>query len=200
MGGTTLALPRRRRDAALWSRVLRGRAIDIGGGPDPLQTDAAWPALTDVMVWDLPNDGHDLSQFADGSFDTVYSSHCIEHLAQPVAAIAEWWRVLRPGGHLVVVAPDFTLYERGHWPSRFNTDHRTGWSTCLDPASPLDWGVRDLLAFVFRATSGPMRTVSYRWLVEGFNPDVDHDQTATGTCECGIELVLQKLSKPISYS
>jgi SAM-dependent methyltransferase len=41
--------------------------------------------------------------FADGTFDLVYSNFVVEHLERPAAAFAEWHRVLRPGGSVVVV-------------------------------------------------------------------------------------------------
>jgi len=44
--------------------------------------------------------------FHDNALDYVISSHVIEHVANPVAAFAEWYRVLRPGGIIYLVAPD----------------------------------------------------------------------------------------------
>jgi SAM-dependent methyltransferase len=41
--------------------------------------------------------------FEDGAFDLVYSNFVVEHLERPPAAFAEWHRVLRPGGSVVVV-------------------------------------------------------------------------------------------------
>ena len=38
-------------------------------------------------------------------YDFVISSHCIEHLANPLRGLAEWIRVLKPGGILVLVFP-----------------------------------------------------------------------------------------------
>lgn len=44
--------------------------------------------------------------FADGCFDVVLSSECIEHTNDPQAALAEMCRVLKPGGVLVVTVPN----------------------------------------------------------------------------------------------
>lgn len=40
--------------------------------------------------------------FADGSFDTVVANHMIYHLDDPTAALNEFVRVLRPGGHVAI--------------------------------------------------------------------------------------------------
>ena len=45
-------------------------------------------------------------KFPAGSFDAVGLSHVIEHVANPVAVIAECRRVLAPGGVLVLVTPN----------------------------------------------------------------------------------------------
>jgi SAM-dependent methyltransferase len=50
-------------------------------------------------------DGVDLESLADGSYDAVISSHVIEHIANPLRALAAWRRVSAPGGHLLMVAP-----------------------------------------------------------------------------------------------
>jgi SAM-dependent methyltransferase len=44
--------------------------------------------------------------FADGTFDLVHSNHVFEHLADPLAAAKEAWRVLRPGGVIFVEVPN----------------------------------------------------------------------------------------------
>ena len=41
--------------------------------------------------------------FADGSFDLVYANFVVEHLARPEHAFAEWRRVLRQDGTLVLL-------------------------------------------------------------------------------------------------
>lgn len=41
----------------------------------------------------------------DRSYDAVLASHVLEHLADPLGGLAEWQRVVRPGGHLLLVVP-----------------------------------------------------------------------------------------------
>lgn len=51
----------------------------------------------------------DLSCFATGSVDFLYASHCLEHFPyeRTAAILAEWFRVLRPGGIARIAVPDF---------------------------------------------------------------------------------------------
>jgi SAM-dependent methyltransferase len=53
-------------------------------------------------------DMHDLSVFADGSFDAVLSSHSLEHAHDAARVLGEIRRVLAPAGtlHLVLPYPD----------------------------------------------------------------------------------------------
>lgn len=60
----------------------------------------------------LRGDAKRLDFICDNAFDTVWNSHLIEdhpyHIQ--VEAIKEWRRVLRPGGHLITVAPDERVF------------------------------------------------------------------------------------------
>jgi SAM-dependent methyltransferase len=42
----------------------------------------------------------------DGTYDFVLSSHMLEHSADPIRVLAEWRRLLKPGGHLLLVLPE----------------------------------------------------------------------------------------------
>lgn len=44
--------------------------------------------------------------FADASFDTVLFSEVIEHLDNPEKALTEIFRVLRPGGRVIIIFPN----------------------------------------------------------------------------------------------
>ncbi len=50
-------------------------------------------------------DAVDLAPIKSNSYDVILSSHNIEHLANPFKAIAEWIRVLKDGGLLLLVVP-----------------------------------------------------------------------------------------------
>jgi SAM-dependent methyltransferase len=48
----------------------------------------------------------DLRGVPNSTYDLVLASHVLEHIANPLRALHEWVRVLKPGGGLVVVLPD----------------------------------------------------------------------------------------------
>lgn len=52
--------------------------------------------------------------FADGSFDVVLSHEVVEHVPDDRAAVAEAVRVLRPGGRLVIYAPNRLYFFETH--------------------------------------------------------------------------------------
>src|SRR6185437_12817875 len=41
----------------------------------------------------------------DASYDFVISSHVIEHIFDPIGALQEWMRVIKPGGYIFIIAP-----------------------------------------------------------------------------------------------
>ena len=57
---------------------------------------------------DVLADLTDLSPIADGTADTVWAAHCIEHLYenQVPIALAEFRRVLRDDGFVCIIVPD----------------------------------------------------------------------------------------------
>jgi SAM-dependent methyltransferase len=52
-------------------------------------------------------DGSALVEVADSTYDVLLSSHNLEHFANPVKALKEWQRVLRPNGALILVLPNY---------------------------------------------------------------------------------------------
>jgi SAM-dependent methyltransferase len=99
-------------------RYLSGRVIDIGCGAD-LVVPCAVP-----FDFEEGDAQFILRYFAPQTFDCVHSSHCLEHMRDVKAALAGWWALVKPGGHLIIVVPQEDIYEQGLWPSLFNPDHK----------------------------------------------------------------------------
>jgi SAM-dependent methyltransferase len=63
--------------------------------------------------------------FATGAFDALFAGELIEHLADPAAGVAEFRRVVRPGGTLILTTPNrlrlANLVDRSERP--FSPDH-----------------------------------------------------------------------------
>lgn len=54
---------------------------------------------------DIVGDATELSMFSEGAFDYVYSSHTLEDIPYPEAALIEWWRLVKLGGNLILYLP-----------------------------------------------------------------------------------------------
>lgn len=53
--------------------------------------------------------------FPDASFDIVYSTNVLEHTNDPAQVLREAVRVLKPGGTLQIVCPNYLSYFDGHY-------------------------------------------------------------------------------------
>ena len=99
-------------------KFLTGKILDIGAGRDPISPQA--------QIFDKQHGNAEdiLDYLANEEFDTIYSSHYLEHMSDPQKAINDWWKLLKPGGFMVIITPDNDLYEQGIWPSLFNKEHK----------------------------------------------------------------------------
>jgi SAM-dependent methyltransferase len=182
MNETSKAKERRSREG-FFDRYMQGNGLDIGYGGDLV--------VPNARGWDLADgDAQDLPGLENESFDFVYSSHCLEHMRDPVVSLLNWWRVLKPGGYLIFIIPDEDLYEHGIWPSVYNPDHKNTFTVSKDKTwSPVGYNVADLVAKL------PNRKViSLRTSDEGFDytRKDDYDQTL-GNAEAAIEAIVQKV-------
>ena len=89
----------------LATRICKGRGIDVGCSffqdnknpiPGSLPVDIALPSTGTAT---------NLSQYATGEFDFVFSSHALEHVGEPWLAVQESWRVLKSGGVYFLYLP-----------------------------------------------------------------------------------------------
>lgn len=113
-----------REQANHFKLYLKGKGIDIGCGPDKLIIEEG-----SVDSWDLSNgDAMLMEGVADKSYDFVYSSHCLEHLKDVEISLLNWVRLIKKGGYLYFVVPEYVLYEKMKWPPIFNLDHKQTFS------------------------------------------------------------------------
>lgn len=170
----------------LWKKYIAGgkKILDIGCGKDKITPDATG--------WDKEQgNGQFLVGLDDESFDVVFSSHFVEHLADPLEGILNQWRVLRPGGYLIFLVPDEDLYEQGIWPPIFNDDHKYSWTISKTKSwCPSSKNLINLLRYLPDHKIWSMRIVD-----EGYDYDTTQifDQTLESPAEAAIEVIVQKL-------
>jgi len=106
------------RSKDFFKNYLSGRVVDIGAGDDPV--------IPGVEIFDLAQGDANqiLNHLTPNAYDAVHASHCLEHMNDPFRAVSDWYALLRPGGYLILVVPEETLYEQMIWPSAFNSDHK----------------------------------------------------------------------------
>lgn len=155
--------------------------IDIGCQHDPVnETFRRW----DLIFGD--GDATFMAGVSDNKFWTVHASHILEHLEDPVTGLKNWFRILKPGGHLIVVVPHRDLYEKKkQLPSNWNHDHKTFWLP--DRAEPPH---THCFKDVILKAIPDANIISYQILNAGFDYSLRADQHSVG--EYSIEAVVQK--------
>jgi SAM-dependent methyltransferase len=173
-------------------RYFKGDGLDIGGAPDPLNLyQEIFPLMTSARTWDRADgDAEFLNGIADESFDFVHSSHCLEHLNNPGIGLANWFRVLKPTGYLVITVPDEDLYEQGVFPSTFNRDHKWTFTIFKEKS----WSPRSLNMLTLLQGLGPAAAIENVQLIDGtYRYSLPRfDQTLTPVAESAIEAVVRK--------
>lgn len=187
------AVYRRLSEPGFVGRYIKGTVIDIGAGNDPISGYAEFfPLATHYAAWDKENgDAQEMASVRDEFFDTVHSSHTLEHMRDPAIALGNWFRIVAPNGHLIVVVPDEDMYEKGMWPSIHNHDHKHSFTVWKERSwCPASINLLDLLR-----TLGPRADiVKVQRLVTTFRHRLpkDIDQTMSIVGECAIEVIVRK--------
>lgn len=125
MAETSKALPRLKAIGFYDQHIVGKKVIDVGvgrldthDGADPI---CEWAEMHDKDICDATT----MDAYGDESFDTVYASHILEHLVDPVTAVKNWLRICKKGGVVFISVPHRDLYERKKTlPSKWNEDHK----------------------------------------------------------------------------
>jgi len=131
--------------AALREKGFSGDVLDFGAGncllAETLLASGAFASVTAVDILEPPprlspgirharGDLNDRTVFPDGSFDRIVSVEVIEHLENPRATMREWFRLVRPGGWVVLSTPNneswrslLSFLTRGHFAGFFGASY-----------------------------------------------------------------------------
>lgn len=98
------------------SQYMKGRLLDFGCGTKPYSK--LFPEVTEYIGLDFENAGHPHEQeqidffydgkkipFTDNSFDAILSTEVFEHIFNIDELLSELYRVLKPGGHMLITCP-----------------------------------------------------------------------------------------------
>ncbi len=154
------------------------RLLDVGAGPGTITADLA-AIVGDVVALEVSEDAAALTRagapgvevrvgdvhalpFADGEFDVVHAHQVLQHVADPVRALREMARVVRPGG--LVAARDSDYGSFAWWPRLPELDR---WLELYDAAARGNGGEPDagrrLLAWAHAAGLEDVTASSSTW-------------------------------------
>lgn len=187
MAETSKSKQRREREG-FFKKYVKEPIIDIGVGR--IDTfDGSDPLTPDCDTWDKDNGNAELMESVkDNTYMTVYNSHLIEHLNDPITAIQNWYRICKPKGHIIIAAPDRDSYERSRLlPSKWNADHKYYLTLYLNEP-PCTFSLLDMIKTALHGVE--YRIKEAKTINTCTNMDKPHEH---GNGEYQIEVVIQKL-------
>lgn len=190
---TKKANKRRKKSYLFNKKAFVGKGIDIGCGRDLLNK-KFFKKIISIEAFERDDgDAQHVDQYREkDSYDFVYSSNCLEHMEDPIAALKNWYSLVRQEGYLVFTVPDEDLYEQGTFPSIFNPDHK--WTFTIlkkNSWSNKSINIVDLLTYLESCKIVKIELVDTNYDYSKIN----EDQTK-GDVEAFIEVVIQKTRSP----
>jgi len=115
-----------------------GDILDIGCGGEKICASASGVDVRKTEAVDFVVPGfEDLSKElvkvgAPDKWDTIFSSHCLEHLPDDLAALRDWANMLKSGGHLILYLPCDRKYDNDANPEHLHRyTHESFLSRCI---------------------------------------------------------------------
>ncbi|MBI5248901.1 MAG: class I SAM-dependent methyltransferase [Desulfomonile tiedjei] len=167
--------PRRpERMARLWSRFDSSSVIvDVGAQSARLREDVVTVDLAPFAGVDVVGNAHRLP-IGDNSVDLIINTGVLEHVEDADSVVAEFHRVLRPGGLVYTEIPfmqgyhpdpaDFMRLTYSGLNRTFRQFHIEEMDVSSGPFSGLAWVVREVLASIFNGTG----TFTWAWMMSGW--------------------------------
>lgn len=137
-------------------------------GPDWIHIDAAdFPHVRHRSVTRLP--------YKDKTVDLIYACHLIAYFdrSEILKVLAEWHRVLKPGGTLRLATPDYYIMSKIYLESKINLHHILG---------PL-YGKMDIGMWIYHKTVYDFPSLQRTLLLCGFKGVKRYDHTKTDHAE-----------------
>lgn len=117
------------RDLPQVMKYITGDILDVACGgdkiiPDAIGFDGRYLPGVDIIgnhddLWVKVRGTRKDNHFID-VFDTIFSSHFLEHCPDQYTTITTWLTMLKPGGHLILYLPD-----GDHYDNKANPEHMT---------------------------------------------------------------------------
>ena len=126
-----------------------GNGLDVGAG--------RWK-FSGAQPVDM-TDGGEAMALPEGQWDYIFSSHCLEHLVNPIAALEHWKTRLRVGGVLFLYLPSSAMR---YWNTTRNRKHLHEWEPAQMARILRDLGFVDVIY--------GERDLAWSFAVVGFNP------------------------------
>jgi SAM-dependent methyltransferase len=126
----------------------KGNGLDVGAGKWPL------PGSIPIEL----KDGGNAMDLPDGQFDYIFSSHCLEHLENPIVALEHWKSRLCFGGTLFLYLPHPDMK---YWLPQNCRKHLHSWRPADMAEIVRDLGFKDVIH--------SERDLAWGFAVVGFN-------------------------------
>jgi predicted SAM-dependent methyltransferase len=142
----------------IWTPENATKGLDLGCGK---RKAASWLLGIDYQISEQVDIVADVRKlpFENNSQDIVVSIHCLEHFANPISVLIEWYRVLRVGGRMALVVPDWRYTYSCHNPDQIASSE----------GHKVDYTLDNLVRIVIQTLPNmeliDARVVNYRWSV-----------------------------------
>lgn len=107
--------PARVLDVGCGSGVLLARMQSLGWEAQGVEVDPGGVAAARARGVSVHQGQLADAKFPNNHFDAVHSAHVIEHVHDPVGLLRECFRILKPGGKLVIITPNTASFGHKHF-------------------------------------------------------------------------------------